>query len=201
MRGGEAVVREPLKVLAMWQPWATLVVAPALEGVDQGQPPKQFETRSWIPRSLPIRVAVHATQTMNAEILSTIGQPVFADALRRCGFYVGGDPRRFQAPGYLRAANPFGTRVMALGAIIGVADVIECMTTEDALVQMADFDEARAFEEYAFGNYGPGRYAWRLMNAALLPEPVPHTGQRKALYELPECTRELVDAQLTVVAR
>lgn len=37
-------------------------------------------------------------------------------------------------------------------------------------------------EEAAFGNYAPGRYAWLLSGAVLLPDPVPAVG-RLGLWE------------------
>ena len=57
------------------------------------------------------------------------------------------------------------------GHVLGHVDLMECITTEDAL------QRGLSEREIAFGDYGPGRYAFRLTNPVRLKKPVPARGK------------------------
>ncbi len=64
------------------------------------------------------------------------------------------------------------------GCALAVVDVTAVYRTEAVLVK-----EMVIGDELAFGDYGPGRYAWRLENLRRLAQPVPLRG-RQGLWPL-----------------
>jgi activating signal cointegrator 1 len=65
------------------------------------------------------------------------------------------------------------------GAIIGTAYLVDCHRTED-------IRSKRSSEQLEWGNYAPGRFAFELADAVLLPTPIPYRGlQRFFNVELP----------------
>jgi hypothetical protein len=185
-----------MRILSLWQPWATLYVAPDPD--KDGEPAKTWETRGFRPRHpLPIPVAIHATKTWNLDLQALTGRPPFHDALTRAGFYPG-DARPFRRLQDGRSAPiatlPHGLRPLPLGAVIGVGTIVEVVRTEDA-ADWLDGDPWRA-QEMALGNWSPGRYAWRLERATMLPEPIPLKGRQDVLWPAPLFVIEAVQDQL-----
>lgn len=174
-----------MKVLSLYQPWATLCVAP--DPAHGGRPAKVHETRHWPPdHPLPIRVAIHATKKCDRQILETIAAWPFRPALQRCGFYAG-DPRPFVSRGI---APPHG-RPLPFGAIIGVATIVTVTPTERML--FVDQDDR------AFGDWSRGRFAWQLADTAMLEAPIPFVGRQQALYPVPGDILAQITAQLQAV--
>lgn len=164
----------------MWQPWATLCVAPYLE---TGRPPKVHETRAFAPRaSVPIDVAIHATKKWDSDNAWTSIDTIFRVALNGCGFLSGPTTKR----GVF--ADP-SLRPLPLGAIIGVATIVRVHTTEFIAESLDDADSA-------LGDFSPGRYAWRFANTVLLPEPIPFKGRQDVLYLLDPSVQAAIDRQL-----
>ena len=58
---------------------------------------------------------------------------------------------------------------MPRGCIIAVADLVGIVSTDYMVKHISS-------TEQALGDYTPGRYAWSLMNARLLKEPIPVRG-------------------------
>ncbi len=61
------------------------------------------------------------------------------------------------------------------GAIIGKADLVNCVLIDEqtsALIRKQNPDE------YIFGDFTPGRYAWVMENAVLFDEPIPASGKQ-----------------------
>lgn len=58
--------------------------------------------------------------------------------------------------------------------------VSACYRTEDVGIVGHEYDTPKLLwvtaEEYAFGNYGPKRFAWVLTDIQVLPEPVKARG-------------------------
>jgi hypothetical protein len=73
------------------------------------------------------------------------------------------------------------------GAIVGCCELIGCASTDT--LQVSE-------DEYACGNYGPGRVAWRAVNHTLFKRPVAARGQQ-TIFCVP---RSLVADQLPVPA-
>jgi hypothetical protein len=197
-----------LSVLALWQPHATLCVAPDPE--NGGEPAKRHETRHWFPLGArPFAVAIHAAKKNDSDNRGYFSAGRFSNALRRCGFYAG-DPapflkRSMQLPGNLKPL-PFG-------CIIGVARVTTIWTPQSPLSQSATLGGVKPLDlstlsedDRAFGHYVPRsddphpvRYAWRLEDAIMLPEPIKHVGRQDVLYPVDKWTRDQIDAQLAAM--
>lgn len=200
----ERYLSSPLAVLALWQPHATLCVAPDPE--HDGQPGKEHEARHWYPyEKLPFCVAIHAAKKYDPDNRDYFIAPRFRQALKRCGYYPG-DPRPLLAG---KASFP-NMRPTPLGAIIGLATVVEVSSAQtppqkalEAGVTRLDLDALSA-DDRAFGFFvvtNPNdphqiRYAWRLADTIELPEPVRHTGRQEPLYPLDVTTLDLIHAQL-----
>ncbi len=201
---------KPLVVLALWQPVATLCVAPDPE--NNGEPAKRHETRHWYPYGeLPISVAIHAAKRFDAENRDSFTAPRFKEALKRSGFYPG-DPREFTKR---KMDPPMGLKPVPLGAIIGVATIAKlfsAMTIPPEAIahgvqplrldSLTDDDRAFGYFVRRVGVPGlpddphPYRYAWRLENTLLLPEPIPHSGRQEALYPVDVHLLDQITAQL-----
>jgi hypothetical protein len=110
---------------------------------------KKFETRPWQPRA------------------HTSGE-LFIHASEKINFY---DLELCRESEYFRKyiPNP-SSGILVQGAIIGKVTLVEVITTEAALQIISD-------EEKAFGDYRPGRFAWRSENAVLFPHPIKVKGK------------------------
>lgn len=204
-----AYIGSPLQVFALWQPWATLFVAP--DPLNNDEPPKTHETRHWYPRApmkVPFYVAVHAAKKFDTITKDALGRGQFHDALKRCGFYPG-DPRPLEARGM---AVPGGLRPLQLGAVIGLATIDLVVSAQPlsmqaqlAGVQSLDLDSLSP-DDRAFGYFEPNlletdpkrgvRYAWRASDTILLPKPIPHHGRQEPLYPVDGDLRWAINEQL-----
>lgn len=105
---------------------------------------KLVETRSWQPRSYRGPVALHAASTLPHHLDDLCRQPYFYDALYR---------RHFQ-----HGRWSFPTRhVLAIGMLEEVLPTERMQVSE---------------QERSFGNYAPGRYAWRFSTIYRLDVPI-----------------------------
>lgn len=127
-----------IKALPLWQPWASLVI--------WGE--KELETRHWqAPRAIiGQRIAIHATKT-RGELWICNTNPFFRSAL-----VAHLDPRQ-------------GPEDLPFGALIGTVKLTDCWEMDKGFV---DGMRDGAPNEYAFGNYEVGRFAWKLED----PEPI-----------------------------
>lgn len=62
-----------------------------------------------------------------------------------------------------------------LGAIIGQTNLVECIQMDQGY---CDWMKKQNSEEYAFGNYEPGRYAWVMKDAVLFDKPMSVKGRQ-----------------------
>lgn len=65
------------------------------------------------------------------------------------------------------------------GVALGTVDLIDICPVEILLTQLG----FRYSDEFYFGNYSPGRYAWKLANPILFAEPIPCAGHQR-LWEV-----------------
>lgn len=149
-----------MKALSIWQPHASL----AAGGL------KPYETRSWPAPKYLIgqRIAIHAAKAQSDLV-------ELAEYYRdwRSGEADGNDPW-FD---YIKAIASLGFDSLAdlpRGAVVGTAILDASIPTE----QLQD--------PGPFGNFAPGRYAWRLTEAIALAEPVLFRGQQ-GIFEIPDC--------------
>jgi activating signal cointegrator 1 len=167
-----------MKILTLTQPWASLVALGA----------KHIETRSW---STNYRgpIAIHAGASLGPVggrdgLLALCSDEPFLSVLEKAGL-TGAD---------LFAAGP-------RGAIVAVADLVECERITPLRVQQGGwlFADGRRWElsdqERAFGDYGPGRFAWLLANVRPLRSSLPYRGAQGLRPVTPEVAA-LIGAQL-----
>lgn len=115
---------------------------------------KTIETRSWFtPYRGPL--AIHAGARWTREQQTCCWQPGFAQALIRHGI---------NAPDELPR-----------GAIVCIVQLVATFRT-DTLRERLDIPELR------FGDYTPGRFAWKLDVIEVLKEPIPASG-KQGLWE------------------
>ena len=73
---------------------------------------------------------------------------------------------------------------LALGAIIAVVDLTQVQPTEFLIGRLSGL-------EHYYGDYSPGRFAWRLDNVRRLANPVPFKGSL-GLFDIPWSAAELL---------
>lgn len=163
---------EPIRCLTLWQPWASLLASGT----------KRYETRSW---STPYRglLAIHAAKRWaGAERLAW--QRAMTQLVSRST----GDRIAAAGAGFWAAVGPCD---LPLGAIVGLGQLASCELMDQALIESQDEDEL------AFGDWRPGRYAWRIEQVIRLPEPIPLKG-RQGMWTLSEDVASLVREQAGV---
>lgn len=139
-----------MKAITIIQPWATLISVGA----------KQFETRGWPTRHRG-PIAIHAGKKIDREACER--EPI-KSALVVHGYTADNLPT---------------------GAIVATANLTEChpinvdgvtfaATVNDEGVIVREYED----EEFAFGHYEVGRFAWELIDVQHLLESVPMKGQQ-----------------------
>lgn len=151
-----------MKAISLWQPAASLVAVEA----------KGRETRDWaVPRGLlGQRIAIHAAKARDG--LCMVTREPFARRLaeaREAG----------------RLVEVYGQ--LPLGRLVATAVLADCVLITG---EYAAAVRAQDPDEYAFGEYAPGRYAWDLRDVRRLVKPVPYRGAPR-LFEVAD---ELVAA-------
>jgi len=130
---------------------------------------KEYETRSW---ATPYRgqIAIHAAKTLTVKEW---------EHWQKMPFY-----REFLEQYYSMFAS------LPRGCIIAVG---ELAAIYDAVKLAPKISES----EVAFGNFAPGRYAWRIVNVKKLDSPIPLRGQL-GLFDVVQSmqTQYLVDSLL-----
>jgi hypothetical protein len=123
---------------------------------------KRYETRSWQSAHRG-PLAIHASARF----------PPDARALCRA------EPFRtlLQQAGYLDWAS------LPVGTVVGVVELVGCMT----VVDVPDLDAV----ERQLGDFGPGRWAWQLARPRRLLTPVPCRG-RLGVFDGPDLAPELL---------
>lgn len=120
---------------------------------------KQYETRKW-KTSHRGRVLIHAARKFMepARSLMMIGQ--FNKALSPVGFKSPTD--------------------LPLGGFVGVATIEDCIETA-----RLRHEDAISKDEDAFGDFRPGRWAWRLSDPQMFKTPINYQGSL-GLFDVPE---------------
>lgn len=161
-----------MKALPLWQPYATLVAVGA----------KRVETRAYPPWRVGLqdgqRIAVHATKTTRDP-----------DSGVLLSAYCAEWPFCEYTPDW---------EALPLGALVAT-----CTLTRAAQIteESADALLHRNPQEFAFGSYEPGRWAWVLSDVESLPRPIPFRGSQ-GTFDVPDDLTghvELVAAQGTLL--
>lgn len=145
---------EPIMILSLLQPWATLWVTGA----------KRVETRSW-GTSYRGRVVVHASKAFKQEEMRLCREEPFNSALSDLGVKKFRDIPTGAVLGWVNVIEclPMAERTTARGVAFELGgEHRHELLTED---------------EQAFGNYQPGRFAWITgQTRAVLAKPIPLKG-------------------------
>src|SRR5262249_5824579 len=115
---------------------------------------KRLETRCWRTAHRG-PLAIHAARSFPPAARALCGREPFRSLLRGAG----ADPDR-----------------LPLGAVVGGAALVDCVLAEEL--------DAVPPRGRLLGDYQPGRWVWRLVNAVAWPEPVPARG-RLGVFVLP----------------
>lgn len=113
---------------------------------------KQYETRSWS---------------------TTYRGPLIIHAAKRYDEGAQRGPNRVHfIKAFFDARITSHTTQIPLGVYLCVVDLVDVVTTESVVHSLPE-------QEKAFGNYSPGRFAWKLENVRVFPEPVPARGYQR----------------------
>lgn len=154
-----------MKAITLWQPWASLLACGA----------KEYETRSW-QTSYRGPIAIHAA----ARKYHTGDMPAVA-------VYAAIQALRPITSKLAKTTMYLPLELLPRGCIIATAELVGCHEmrsyierTAEIIIQTQNGERLiRAEEnEYLFGDWTPGRYAWEFANMAMLPEPVPVKGKQ-----------------------
>lgn len=151
-----------IQAISLWQPWASLVAIGA----------KRIETRSW-RTGYRGPLAIHAAKAFPKSARELCCEPIFSEALFGPGKHC-----------YTSTLDlPFG----AVIATCRLADCLKILKIKNGTVYLEKRHIFSVKEnEYAFGDYTPGRFAWILEDVTKLPEPIPAKGfQRLWNWEVP----------------
>lgn len=117
---------------------------------------KQYETRSW-KTSYRGTLVIHAASKWNAELETIARLDNFTMSLIHAGLHPLKLPR---------------------GVALGTVELIDIIPTETLV-----FKEGLDAKEQAFGDFSPGRWAWKLANPVMFPEPILCAGHQR-LWEV-----------------
>lgn len=156
---------ETMKAITLYNPHAVLV------GLEE----KKFETRSWETKYRG-PLAIHAAKRSPDEFLVLATMEPFNSSLGSHGVF---DTKQYD------------------GKVIAVVDLVECykIDREDRhFVYAVTKDNyggriviSKNCNEYYFGDYTLGWYAWKLENPRLLNQPIPAKGRQRIWnFTLPE---------------
>lgn len=113
---------------------------------------KHYETRSW-PTKYRGPLAIHASlHDMECDVVKI--NSFYREAFERAGIE--------------------SVKDLPFGKVLCIVDLTDCIRTETVLM----LSQAEA----AFGDYSPCRFAWKLENLRVLPEPIPARG-KQGLWE------------------
>jgi activating signal cointegrator 1 len=144
-----------MKAITVHQPYATLIAIGA----------KRYETRSW-PTQYRGPIAIHAGKNMDgiydlareAKLYSTgLPHTPFAhaafDAIKASGYY----------------PSPFTCAQFPVGSIVATGELVDCFRMGIDIPNN---------NEYLFGFWSIGRYAWKIANVKFFDTPIPARGQQ-----------------------
>ncbi|WP_213623448.1 ASCH domain-containing protein [Paenibacillus sp. J53TS2] len=138
-----------MRCITIRQPWATLIAIGA----------KRLETRSW-RTNYRGELGIHAGKHMDRKACET--EPIRSLLL---------------AHGYS------STEQLPVGAIVAVCRLNDCLSVlsnngETAWLGGGERQLEAVGQEYRFGDFAPGRYAWELAELRPLLEPIPALGKQ-----------------------
>jgi hypothetical protein len=155
-----------MKILPLWQPWATLVVY-GIKGIET-----RPKATSWTKEKGYYLIL--AAKQWTFEQAALCHEEPFKSALKELGYYV-----------HFEAGKRKIIHNLPLGKIIGSIEVKECQKI--VYNNSDDFKNTYAKTEMgiiinqpeeSFGDYRAGRFAWFLDNPRILETQIPFSGQQ-----------------------
>ena len=142
-------MNDTIPAITLHQPWASLIACGA----------KTFETRSW---KTPHRgqIAIHA-----AKSIPDYGQELIEELVDAEKTPDGWAYSDFMTATALAKIGIHRPDQFPLGAIVCLADLTDCIPTQQAPHEMR-----------RFGDFTPGRWAWRLESIHVMDPPFPCRG-------------------------
>ena len=117
---------------------------------------KGFETRSWRPKGARFWCAIHAAKTpQGIAVPESFTPPGFVDLAAKC----------------LREMEYNQMADLPLGAVLGLVLWDGMRPTEQKIAGVGEYSRT-------FGDWSPGRYAWRVGRIYRFPDPVPAVGRQ-----------------------
>mgnify|MGYP000164355402 CR=1 FL=1 len=167
-----------MKAISLWQPHAQLIAIEA----------KPFETRSW---QTPYRgkIAIHAGK--NQEEIAGMQQRIKSFKERELwteqkDTFLSEMARSVNEWGKAHGLDGFKWKDFSFGAVVAIADLTAIYPTRDLHLELP---------ASLFGDFTPGRYAWKLTNVEMLKTPYLLRGQQ-GLWNLPmHISDELLTAE------
>lgn len=161
-----------MKAITIYQPYASLLACGA----------KRYETRSWAT-SYRGPIAIHAAKARaQCDGSSNYKFRLLVNSALQTSIY-----RQDEAPilTYSRIMDN-----LDYGAVVATAEIVECH-----YIAADEFCNTRILwsdgkdtpndeisildDEYLFGDWTPGRYAWEFADMKMLDEPIPATGRQR----------------------
>lgn len=163
-----------MKTITLYQPYASLVAVRA----------KKFETRGW-GTSYHGPLAIHAGKKKPSDVLGGVDADIIIAMGRALGLIADG------ASVHVREVTEMLDR-LPRGAIVSITELAGCFKMWDG--RQAGLGEGTICikrpnqywspnwmgitDEYLFGDWRPGRFAWELKEVEALPEPIPVRGMQ-----------------------
>lgn len=140
-----------MKALSIWQPYASLIAIKA----------KQYETRGWATKYRG-PLAIHAAAKSPAAVYKILDTDTV------------GMIKKAIAPLCTTAEKLGDIRAKCLptGKVIAIAILTDCIPITE------EFAASVSAEERAFGDWTPGRYAWKFEKVCILPFFIKAKGQQ-----------------------
>jgi activating signal cointegrator 1 len=190
-----------MKVLSLWQPWASLVA----HGL------KKIETRGWDATPYRGPLAIHATLAWNSDCRDLAGTDRCWQPLRETLRLAAAKDVRCRVRA-LRETLPFGA-IIATCMLEESRGMEHCPNCDGcgwyeggAAIKtgcadcggggVVPWSVKISAQERAFGNYEIGRYGFILGNAAPLPLPIAFRGRQAKLLDLPSGIKVQIDHQM-----
>ena len=129
-----------IKALSLWEPWASLIAVGA----------KKYETRSWATTYRgPLLICAARGGLSDRDLMKILQQPEFQSALWSIV-----PPYAAQETSIVHRAK-FIFNSLYFGHAVAIVDLVRCWKTEHLAVME---------DQKLFGDFSPGRYAWKLEN-------------------------------------
>jgi hypothetical protein len=141
-----------MKAISLWQPWASLIATGA----------KTFETRGW-PTTYRGPLAIHAARRDTTDIRALMHNWQFQGGLAP----LMGKPVDYETKEWYGVT----WEMLPKGAILCIVNVLDCIATQG--LKNGDY-----YKERYFGDYTPGRFAWKLELVEVLKKPIETKGSQ-----------------------